>query len=68
MRFYVTTWKPWAEAKHLPTTPNLWRLWLPDNYDVWIGLDLDKNDLPWSSLGKYYDETILPYLKKTGKR
>lgn len=62
--FYRKIWRPWAKKKGFKTDPYYWYMWAPNTYDKWIKGYKNKSGYPWNYIGRYYDEAIVPYLKK----
>lgn len=61
--FYETVYLPLAQRRHYTVTPAYWEADSPKNYTDWIARYKDPAKYPWSYWGKYYDESIVPYLK-----
>jgi hypothetical protein len=60
---YVKLWKAMADDKSIPTSGHYWNTHIPADYDKWISKYNDPNGYPWDSIGKYYDEEVVPYLR-----
>lgn len=61
--FYRRVYLPLAQKEHYATNPLYWEAESPTTYAAWIGQYKDPQKYPWSYWGKYYDESIVPYLK-----
>lgn len=66
-KFYRIIWRPWAKKKGVKTDPYYWYIWTPNTYDKWIRGYRDKSGYPWNYIGRYYDEVIVPYLRKVAR-
>jgi hypothetical protein len=62
--FYGRVWEPWAKKKGFKTNPQIWYMWTPNSYSKWIKTYKNKLGYPWNSWGRYYDESMVPYLRK----
>lgn len=61
--FYRTVFEPLARTRHYDTAPLHWEAESPTTYAAWRAQYTDRTGYPWSYWGKYYDESIVPYLK-----
>ncbi len=66
--FYHSHFEPWAEANGYETDSESrgdgFYLWLPDSYEAWIS---SYSDGSYNYFYTYFDNTIVPYLKKKGR-
>ena len=65
--FYEKSWKPWSSKNRIPTNPVTWRVSCPRSYEAWIAGYTDPGGYPWNPYGKYYEETLVPYLKRKNR-
>lgn len=65
--FYRTVFEPLARNRHYDTAPLYWEAESPTTYAAWREQYTDRKGYPWSFWGKYYDESIVPYLKAVKK-
>jgi len=65
--FYHTIFEPLARKRHYNTAPLYWEAESPATYAAWRAQYTDRTGYPWSFWGKYYDESIVPYLKAVKK-
>lgn len=61
--FYISVYKPFMERKGIETNSVLWGSRVPTDYELWISQYRDHTRYPWSSYGKYFNKTIVPYRK-----
>jgi hypothetical protein len=62
--FYRQTWQPQMMLRKIPSDPTLWKDGEKDTYEEWIAQYTDEDYYPYDYWGKYYDESIVPYLKE----
>ncbi|MGH7774831.1 MAG: hypothetical protein ACREQA_21615 [Candidatus Binatia bacterium] len=56
--FYKSSWLPWSRTKGFQSDPRIWRVHLPQSYDNWIRLYIDRSGYPWDTWGCYYDDMV----------
>lgn len=64
--FYKQVFSPWASAHELATNEKNWVISIKPNYEEWIAQYKDPNSYPWDYWGKYFTQTIVPYLDHAG--
>lgn len=67
VEFYERVWEPWARKNGFETNPLIWQTNSPKTYLEWIKKYKDKSRYPWSYWGTYYNDEIVPYLKRKPK-
>lgn len=63
-RFYEEVWKPYCQARNIPTDPKRWFTYVPDSFEAWISLYTDSRGYPWSPYGEYYDALLREALRQ----
>jgi hypothetical protein len=62
---FAKLWLPLVGTRSITVTKSFWGADIPETYEAWISLYRDPNDYPWDVFGAYYDNQIVPYVKKT---
>lgn len=62
--FYRGTWVPEMTARRIPTDPSYWKNGEKETYEEWISQYVDEDYYPYDYWGKYYDNSIVPYLEQ----
>lgn len=65
--FYRTIYLPLAKKRNYDLDPQYWEAETPTTYPAWRAQYTNRAGYPWSFWGKYYDESIVPYLKAVKK-
>lgn len=65
--FYRNIYLPLAKKRHYELDPFYWEAESPTTYAAWRAQYTDRSEYPWSFWGKYYDESIVPYLEAVKK-
>jgi hypothetical protein len=62
---YRSVWLPAATRQAVPATGRYWFVGLPERYEDWIAMYDDPSGYPWAFFGKYWDDEVMPYLRRT---
>ncbi len=62
--FFVKTWQPFAVSHEVTTNPKNWCVDLPKTHSSWLAQYWDPKGYPWNFYGRYFDDSIAPYLKQ----
>jgi hypothetical protein len=65
--FYKTVWIPWSEKNGHRDQEYAWERNTPDSYEEWINVYKQSKSNTYQFWQDYFDEKMVPYLKKTGK-
>jgi hypothetical protein len=64
-RDFIKLWLPLRRTRQVSVTRSFWGADITETYEAWISLYQDPNDYPWNVFGAYYDNQVVPYVKKT---
>ncbi len=64
--FYKQVFSSWASAHGFETNEKDWVTSIKPTYEEWIAQYKDPNSYPWDYWGKYFNQTIVPYLDRAG--
>src|SRR5882724_942113 len=61
---YGQLWVPLEMTRSLPTTRAYWGGNCPPPFEIWISQYRDPDSYPWDVFGQYYDQQIVPYVRR----
>lgn len=64
INFYREYWRPQMKTMKIRTVPAHWKDGEKEDYQSWIAQYSKSDYYPYDFWGKYYDDSVVPYLKK----
>lgn len=62
---YEQLWLPLAETRQIFSKNAFWGTDIPATYEAWISQYRDPDGYPWDVYGRYYDLSIVPYVRSS---